>query len=209
MQYHNPDNPDNPDNRAKRASCLATARRTHAIRPWWLPIALGSSIVLAACGDSGTVTGETGGAGGGGEDGGPSPVASYVGLWDITGNWSGDPNLQQDGATLVVRPLGEDDNAEVVIYDLDEQGGQNCYFTANATGEASESPIDGRVFLDRLPDFLDAVLSLTNNGNTLTLQYADLNDIDDDGDTGDTVSYQATRLQGQAEIDIPICSQEF
>lgn len=188
--------------------CNSSARCREGNRGW-LPALLGATLVLSACGGDGTVTGETGGGAGEGEiPDTPSPVEPFVGLWDITGNWSGNPQVPQDEAILVVRPLNADGSADVVILDFDD-GGLNCYYANNVTGTAEKSPIDGRVFLDDLYEFEKSVLALTDGGNTLTLQYADILDINGNGDTQELVTYQAPRIPGLTEADVELCDRGF
>jgi hypothetical protein len=154
-------------------------------------------IALTACSD------ETGTGGGAGDNlefdlQDLAILTSLVGVFDLTGNWSG---REGDAATLVIRAPDADGSAEVVLYDINENEG-NC----------TERPIQGlitvdrflnepQVFLNDIFDFDNATLSLTNNGS-LSITFDDVNDINANGSTDDRVSYLAVPI-AILEQDIP------
>lgn len=155
-------------------------------------------LALAACG----------GGGGAGDDfnvdAGPS-LTPYIGIWDISGNWAGDAN---DEAFLVIRAV-QSDRAEAVIYDydLDEPGlGENCYRVSLLAGDVTPNTFQDAVFMDNIPQFTQAILSLSADENTLTILHYDDLDRDDDGDRTEQVTYTAPRQIGITETDLsPTC----
>jgi len=126
-------------------------------------------------------------------------IFSLVGTYDIQGMWNG---LPDDEALMVIRTPSEAGMSEVVIYDfMPDQG--NCYSTLPA-GIASQEPVGNRVFLDRILQFDDAILSLS--GSTLRIDYFDTFDFDGDGDIQELISYRAESV-ALMESDIqPLCS---
>jgi len=161
---------------------------------------------LAACTDNSPENPDSGsGAGDDSQDSGNEPDAetaaallALVGTYDIQGMWNG---LPDDEALLVVRTPFEAGMSEVVIYDfLPDRG--NC-FSALPAGIASLEPVGDRVFLDRILQFDDAILSLS--GSTLRIDYFDTFDFDGDGDTQELISYTAESV-ALMESDIqPLC----
>lgn len=162
-------------------------------------LASSALLLVVACGDSTTL--DTGGGAGDGPDD-PEAVAllePFVGLYDLTGNWRG---VDGDAATLVIREPAPDGTATVVLYDIDEIIG-NCT-TQPREGEAIVDRFTGSplVFLNRLFSFDSAVLTRSANG-TLTINHVDVEDVDNDGDTGERVSYTAPRIDGLLESGLP------
>lgn len=151
---------------------------------------------LAACG---------GGAGDGAGTGpiaqveGENPVPLVVGTWNLDGNWQGD---EADQALLVIREVDEEGEAETVIHDFDEVG--NCYFPPGIRGTTRPDGLrNEQIFLDNLPPFYDAVLTLENNA--LNILYFDRDDTDGDGDTEEQRVFTAPNV-AQTEADIqPAC----
>jgi hypothetical protein len=128
----------------------------------------------------------------------PSPIEPMVGVYDITGSWNGRAG---DEARLVIRQPGIDGTAEVALYDFDEEQ-DNCYFRPG-TGEAKKETAGNRVFLDGIVQFDDAVLSLS--GDTLTIEFFDTLDSDNDNNTSEVIRYPATRI-AVSEMDlVPGC----
>lgn len=164
--------------------------------------ALALCAVLTACSDDDVVTLDTGdGAGGGaGDVDANDAIAPFAGVWDITGNWRGNPS---EDARLVIRSPA-DGEATAVIYDLADF--DNCYERGVIDGVVELSPLGDSVFLSNLPDFDEAVLELTDAANLLNLEFTDRNDIDDDGETLDRVIYRAPRDSSSMEEDLPICT---
>lgn len=156
-------------------------------------------LALAGCSD-----GTGGGAGDGGGDDldpfTPSPIEPFVGTWDLAGDWSGTPG---DEALLVIRPVQQDGlTADVRVYDFDETDG--CYFRP-ARGEVE---LDGarqeRVFMNRVYPFEAAELTLS--GATLVISYFDEYDIDDDGDTDEVRTYDASSVAiTETDIETQLC----
>ena len=189
------------------------SRTVYACMASWRPAIVGTLLILGGCGGSAGTGVETGGTGGGAGDGDGDtidPVGAiepFVGLYDITGNWSGVPSVPNDEATLVIRAPDDEGRSEVTILDFDDTGGGNCSFSSNVTGLAAASPITGQIFLDSLPDFPTAILTLDSSGSVLTIRgFTDLNDIDNDGNRRETQDYEAARIPGLTETDVSICT---
>ncbi|MEE9319206.1 MAG: hypothetical protein V3U76_02055 [Granulosicoccus sp.] len=128
----------------------------------------------------------------------PSPIDPMVGVYDITGSWNG---RAADEARLVIREPGIDGTAEVALYDFDEEQ-DNCYFRPSI-GEAKKEIAGNRIFLDNIVQFDDAVLSLS--GDTLTIEFFDTLDSDNDNNTGEVIRYSAPRI-AVTEMDlVPGC----
>lgn len=166
-------------------------------RVWGLTASL-AALALSACSDGG----------GAGDDftvdAGPS-LTPYIGIWDISGNWSGEAN---DEAFLVIRAV-QSDRADALIYDYDGDApgfGENCYRASLLVGEITPNAFQDAVFLNDVPEFSDAILSLSDDENTLTIQYFDDIDIDGDGDRTEQQTYTAPRQSGLTEADLtPSC----
>lgn len=167
---------------------------------------------LTACADTieETSNDEAGGAGGdemnpmesantsSGGDPGIRLLTPFVGTYDITGTWNGTPD---DEALLVIRAPSDSGESEVLIYDaLPDRG--NCYSTL-PPGVAKQEPVGERIFLDRILQFDDAILSLS--GSTLIIDYFDTFDFDRDGDTAELIRYRASPVAVMEEDIQPIC----
>ena len=161
-----------------------------------LPLALGlgaSLALLSACGE------DTGGAAGDADPGtdpfAPSPIEPFVGVYELNGPLNGVP---EDEALLVIRPVDEEGESRVLVYELDSR--DNCYLRPASGGKAVPDPAFRRdVFLERVASFDQGVLSLS--GNALVITYFDTFDVDGNGDTREQLSFRAPSV-GISETDI-------
>jgi len=172
---------------------MQTSRHGQAIR-FTFSIALLTT--LAACG---------GGAGDGAGTGpiaqvdSENPVPAVVGTWDLDGNWRG---VDADQALLVIREIDDEGEAETVIHDFDESAG--CFFPPGIRGTTRPDGLRGeQIFLDNLPPFYEAILTLENN--VLIINYFDRDDTDGDGDRTERRTYMAP-VSGLTEPDIMRCA---
>jgi len=173
----------------KSGNLMQTSRPSQAIR---LTFSIALLTTLAACG---------GGAGDGAGTGpiaqvdGENPVPAVVGTWQLDGNWQG---VEADQALLVIRDVNDDGEAETVIHDFDET--DNCYFPPGIRGTTKPDDLRGeQIFLDNLPPFYEAILTLENN--VLIINYFDRDDTDGDGDTAERRVYMAPNV-ALTEADI-------
>lgn len=150
-----------------------------------LPILACTALLLTAC-DS---TDLTGGAAGD-TDTSPAAIAllaPFTGIYDLQDNWNGQSG---DEAFLIIEAPGPDATSPVALYDFDDDG--NCVPQRPSTGELSKDLLSTRVFMDGILQFYQAVLSLS--GSTLTIEFNDDADFDNDGSTQDRISVTASRL---------------
>lgn len=168
---------------------------------WLIRLALLSSITMAsACGGSGAgdvinTSGEN--------TAGPSLVEPFIGVWQLSTGWSSNAN---DEALLVIRQPEEDGRATVVLYDFTDETDvdSQCYREPFGNGEAFDS-LTNQVFLD-FSEFPNSIISSVNE-NTMTIEFEDANDINNNGNTDDRITTTLTRVS-MAESDIsPICSE--
>lgn len=174
--------------------CMNVKCRPRRLR---LAVAMAAALGVAACGSDSTL--DSGGGAGDGLDLEDLDVLSrLVGVFDLTGNWSG---TVADTALLVIRAASSDAVAEVLLYDIDESIG-NCTLPP-IVGEIVVDRFlsDPQVFLNDIFDFDNGILSLTNSGDLL-IDFSDVNDIDGDGTTDDRVSFVADAI-GITEQDVP------
>ncbi len=160
-------------------------------------VAASLAALLSACSDSGTV--ETGGGAGDTTDIPASAenillIQPFVGLYDLQDNWNG---ILGDEAFLAIREPGSDGIAEAVLIDFDDFS--NCVPTRPFTGEVRVDPFSTRIFMDDIFQFDQAELFVT--GDTLTIQFNDLGDLDGDGSFTDTTAVQAVEIF-IAEMDL-------
>lgn len=125
-------------------------------------------------------------------------LSQVSGVYDLTGNWSG---TEGDAAFLVVREPAENATAAVLLYDIDDDIG-NCS-NQPIQGEATVNRFTDtpQIFLDGIFDFDSAIIA-RNGTSQLLMTFTDVNDIDNDADTGDRINYTAT-VVAQMESDLP------
>ena len=154
------------------------------------PLLAASLFVLSACGDGGAAGDVTNPL----DPFAPSPIEPFVGVWDLSGPLNG---LPEDEALMVVRPVDEDGESRVLIYELDSR--DNCYLRPTS-GVAFPDPAFQRdVFLRSVASFDEGVLELS--GGSLVIRYFDSFDIDGDGDTEETETFVAQPV-AVSETDI-------
>ena len=157
-----------------------------------------AALLLAACdsanidltGDDSTTPDLTGGAAGD-EDSSPEAItllAPFAGIYDLQDDWNGQIG---DEAFLVIEIPGSDGIAPAALYDFDDFS--NCVPQRPSTGEVSKDLFSDRVFMDGILQFDEAELSLSGS-STLTIEFNDDADIDNDGSTLDRVSITAQKL---------------
>lgn len=154
-----------------------------------LPAMACAALLLAACDSS---TPDLTGGGGGAGDGESSPaaielLAPFTGIYDLQDDWNG---LSGDQAFLVIENPGSDGTAPAKLYDYDDFS--NCVPQRPSTGEVSKDLLGDRVFMDDILQFDQAVLFLS--GSTLTIEFNDDADFDNDGSTLDRVRITASKL---------------
>ena len=167
-------------------SSRAAPRRAAALSALAASLAL-----LSACGDGGAA----------GDVDNPidpfaaSPIEPFVGVWALNGPLNG---LPEDEAALVIRPVGEDAESRVLVYELDSR--DNCYLRSGTNGRAFPDPaFRDRVFLRNVASFDEGQLSLS--GGALVVTYFDTFDIDGNGDTDESATFTAPPL-GISETDL-------
>ena len=165
-----------------------------------LACALLATSVLSACSDgiqTGSSAGDTAAAAE--VQAAITLLQPYVGVFELQDGWKG---VAGDRGFISIRLTGNDGISEAVLIDFDDT--DNCLPERFSEGEVVKDDFSDRVFLNDIQEFDSAELSL--NGTNLNIEFIDGFDIDNDDDTEDTVSVQATRL-GQGELDLgPTCS---
>ncbi len=164
-------------------------------RPTLLTVAC-TTILLAACDSASTdLPGDdsspdlTGGAAG---DGVSSPaaialLAPFAGIYDLQDDWNGQIG---DEAFLVIEIPGSDGIAPAALYDFDDFS--NCVPQRPSVGVVSKDLFSDRVFMDDILQFDEAELFLS--GSTLTIEFNDDADVNNDGSTLDRVRVTAQQL---------------
>jgi len=160
-------------------------------------IKLGFSFLLAICGTLMVACdhSQNAASGGGAGDLATNPrtqeaitlLQPFVGVYDLQDDWLGRAG---DEAFLSIRLTGNDGVSEAALIDFDDV--DNCVPQRLHLGVVQKDTFSDRVFLDDILQFTDAELSLS--GNNLTIQTTDLFDIDNDLDTSESITVQATRL---------------
>lgn len=152
--------------------------------------ALTASLWLAACGESALV--ETGGGAGDGDN--PSTtqqaialIQPFVGSYDLQDDWNGTP---ADQAFLVIREPNSEGVAEAVLFDFDDI--DSCIPSRPSTGDITKDSFSNRIFLDRIFQFDQATLTLSNT--TLVIEFVDIADIDNDDNREELVRIEAQRI---------------
>lgn len=151
-----------------------------------LSAVVGAALLLTACDSTNTV----GGAAGDSDDSLAAAIAllaPYAGIYDLQDGWNG---LSGDEAFLVIEIPGSDAIAPSALYDFDDF--DNCVPVRPSTGEVYKDPFSDRIFMDDILQFGDAELFLS--GSTLTIEFTDFADLDNDGSTQDDVSVTAFKL---------------
>jgi len=155
------------------------------------------TLILSACGESGTESG--GGAGDpsgiptGEQDG--LLIQPFVGIFDLEDGWNG---LLGDRAFLAIREPGTDGTAEAALIDIDDFS--NCVPNRPVLGEVRKDPFSTRIFMDDIALFDQAELFL-DGATAVRIEFTDLGDIDNDGSNTDIAQIQATRV-GVTELDL-------
>ena len=151
-----------------------------------LPAVACATLLLAACDSSSTVVG---GAAGDADDSlaAIALLAPFAGIYDLQDDWNG---LSGDEAFLVIEIPGSDGTAPAALYDFDDFS--NCVPQRPSEGVVSKDLFNDRVFMDGILQFEEAELFLS--GNTLTIEFKDNADLDNDGSSLDSVSITASKL---------------
>ena len=152
-----------------------------------LPTVACAALLLAAC-DS---TDLTGAAAGDVDDSSAAValLAPFTGFYILQDDWNG---LSGDVAYLIIEVPGSDGISPVSLYDYDDIS--NCVPERPFTGEVSKDIIilSTRIFMDGILQFDEAELFLS--GSTLTIEFNDDADFNNDGSILDRVSITASRL---------------
>lgn len=145
--------------------------------------------LLAACGESALV--ETGGGAGDGDTATAQQaialIQPFVGNYDLQDGWNG---TLGDQAFLAIHEPNSDGVAEAVLIDFDDF--DNCIPSRPSTGDITKDSFSNRIFLDRIFQFDQATLTLSNT--TLFIEFVDIADIDGDGDKAESVRVEAERI---------------
>ena len=152
-----------------------------------LPTMACAALLLTAC-DS--TTPDLTGGGAGDEDSSSAAIAllaPFTGIYDLQDDWNGQSG---DEAFLVIEVPGSDGISPVALYDFDDFS--NCVPQRPSTGEVSKDLFGNRIFMDGILQFNEAELFLS--GSTLTIEFKDDADLDNDGSTQDSVRVTASQL---------------
>lgn len=153
-----------------------------------LPALACTALLLTAC-DSTPLSG----GGAGDTDSSPAAIAllaPFQGIYDLQDDWNGQ---SPDEAYLVIGAPGLDGIAPASLYDFDEDN--NCVPQRPFSGEVSKDLLGTRVFMDGILFFDQAILSLSRPTlTTLTIEFNDDFDTNNDGSTLDRISVTASRL---------------
>lgn len=144
-----------------------------------------AALLLTACDSNSTIGGAAGDADD--SDAAIALLAPFAGIYDLQDDWNGQSG---DEAFLLIEIPGSDAIAPAALYDFDDFS--NCVPVSPSRGEVYKDPFSTRVFMDDILQFNDAELFLS--GSTLTIEFTDDADIDNDGNTTDTVSVTAVKL---------------
>ena len=153
-------------------------------------------VTLSACAENSEVGGSAG-------DSPADPAAverilPFAGLYTLPGNWAG---LPVSTAFLEIQQPNAAGMANVLI--LRQNDTLNCIEASPSRGTAEKEPFSDDVFLNRIFELPDSVLTLSADTQTLTIALnEDVQDIDDDGDLKEPISIDAQRL-GMLAIDLP------
>lgn len=161
--------------------------RSMKLSPALLTVAC-TTLLLAACDSTSTVGGAAGDV-----DESPAAIAllaPFAGIYDLQDNWNG---VSGDEAFLVIEFPGSDGIAPAALYDFDDIS--NCVPQSPlAEGIVSKDLLSDRVFMDEIFQFEQAELFL--EGSTLTIEFNDDADLDNDGSTLDRFSVTASSEAG-------------
>ena len=130
-----------------------------------VPFALGTALVLAACGDDGIDDSVPSGGGAGDAMENAALLAPFAGTWDLTGDWRGMPN---DEAYLAIDAPDEDGESAAALYDLFESDG--CYERPER-GTVGVDDFGTGVFMNGVFSLEEALLTLRDD-STLVIEYA-------------------------------------
>lgn len=148
------------------------------------------ALSVSGCGESALQEG--GGAGDGSGNGGSSTdeaialLTPLAGIYDLQDNWNGQSG---DEAFLSIGSPNANGESVASLYDFDDI--DNCIPERPLTGVVSIEPIDQRIFMDNLLLFFQAEITLSNS--SLIIEFEDLNDINNNGSTIDSVTIEASR----------------
>ena len=153
-----------------------------------LPSVACAALLLTACDSTTTVGGAAGDADN--SDAAIALLAPFAGIYDLQDNWNGQSG---DEAFLLIEIPGSDAIAPAALYDFDDFS--NCVPVNPSRGEVYKDPFSTRVFMDDILQFNDAELFLSGSTlSTLTIEFTDDADINNDGSMTDTVSVTAVKL---------------
>jgi len=153
-----------------------------------------STYMISACTD-GTQTG--GGAGDSPANAGAvAQILPLVGLYALPENWEG---LPTSTAFIEIQQPDASGTSTVIIRRQDEF--LNCIEPSPTFGTASKDPFSDRIFLDEIFELPDSVLTLSGTGLIIDLP-SDVQDVDNDSNTDEPASLQATRIDMMAS-DLP------
>jgi len=144
---------------------------------------LASLVLLAACDSS-----SGGGAGDGDENlEAVALLAPFTGIYELQDGWKGDFG---DRGILLIETPGPEGTSVVQLYDYDDI--DNCLPTRPSTGELRKDDFSDRIFMDDILQFNEAELMLS--GTTLTIDFNDDFDLNNDGSTLDRIDIDAEQL---------------
>jgi hypothetical protein len=123
-------------------------------------------------------------------------ISAISGLWDYS---EIEPVYGDDVAYLLIESDGTSDSAglfTVADYDQDAAGnGANCYYTISLP----LTPLGGNQYRLDLPasdPFEERIMTMTKNGNVLTISYLDRDDQNANGETTDIFTYDHAEITG-------------
>ena len=164
---------------------------TQTIRPTLTASIIVSCVLLSSCSDSNNVLATGSGAGDSSDstDENIGLLRLYAGTYDLADGWAG---IMGDQAFLIIREPTDDAQSEAVLIDVNDV--DNCIPSRTSTGTVSISPYTGGVFMDGIIQFDQSTLSLA--GTTITIEFTDYNDINDNGSNSDLATVDAVSFAG-------------
>lgn len=156
---------------------------------------LAAALLLAGCDSEGLPTGGSAGDANGNSAAAIALITPFAGFYNLEDEWAGGMN---DEAFLVIGTPADDGTAVATLHDFDDI--DQCILSRPSTGQVRKDDFNDRVFMDDIIQFEQSELSLS--GTTLTIEFQDVTDIDNDNDMNELLRIQAERLGVSSVADL-------